>query len=213
MHLADGLASVLTHITMKVPANKEVPLSAVQGHSQASMDFAVEDYCRPRRARGDDEGAIQERLAEARISYVRAANRMESPIEKMILPWLLLADYGPAGNRPPVVHLHDADDVLPPFCPIVFVPQFPFGRFRLDLAVICTNSDSGHKALFTVECDGREFHHGSSSPEKWRADRARDINLAAWGILTVRIKGEEIYKAPSRAADQLAFRVRDWFGA
>ncbi len=202
MQLGDGLAQLFNHITIRVNG-EPVPLSAEVGQSHKSLHFAVHAFEQRCRAQDYSEESIADMVSTARVDFTRAANRCDSPIEKQILPWLLFADYG-SGAKPPAIHLWDTDDVVPPFNRVVLVPQFKFGKFRLDFAVIAKKSDT-ERALFAFECDGREFHNGSSH------DQARDITLTAWGVITVRVTGKEIYAAPERAADKLASRIRAFF--
>lgn len=141
------------------------------------------------------------RFRDAALKSVRRGiEACESPIEKLILPWLMTADYA-TDSRPATVVLWEDAHRLPPD-DVVIVPQMPFRSYRLDFGVI-VRSGSGGLAMYAFECDGAEFHQDAGHDER------RDRDLASWGFTTVRVSGADIYRAPSRAADKLAHLIRE----
>lgn len=88
-----------------------------------------------------------------------------------------------------------------------------FRAFEWQAAIVVSNrlarADLLHRAArLIVELDGRSFHDGSS---KRRADRERDIELAAAGYLTIRLDWHDITSRPlwcrQRVLDVVAART------
>lgn len=69
---------------------------------------------------------------------------------------------------------------------VQIVPQFSWGRFRMDFAIV----QSGVPVLF-IECDGAEFH---SSAEQLARDRKKDAAAEKAGITLLRFSGSDIYR-------------------
>ncbi len=70
-------------------------------------------------------------------------------------------------------------------------------------------ADMLHRAAkVMVELDGAQYHH---VPDTWRADRARDVELAAAGYVTVRFGWDDIVRRPewcrTRLSEVLASRI------
>ncbi|GAB7387405.1 hypothetical protein BSNK01_12410 [Bacillaceae bacterium] len=71
--------------------------------------------------------------------------------------------------------------------------------YRLDFHLEC--HFKGRKHLFAIECDGHEFHE--KSKEQAARDKQRDRDLASLGYVVLRFTGSEIWKDPSKCADQV----------
>jgi very-short-patch-repair endonuclease len=126
---------------------------------------------------------------------------MESPIEASIFPYLVLQDYGPSmgtasAARDP--HTPEPGDLL-------VVPQLRIHGYRLDFAVVATKAIEGinQTAIVAVECDGREFHEAIR-------DTKRDLHFHENGVVTVRLKGAEIFAEPADAARKVAKLIAEW---
>ena len=130
----------------------------------------------------------------------RAVEVAESPIEKLLLPWLIAAPCHRFRLRLARVAFID-DDERPRPRDLRVVPQLVFGRYRLDFAVV--GQIGGRTLTAAVECDGREFHHMPN-------DAVRDRYLAAYGIPTVRATGSEITARPDRVAQRVADLFERW---
>lgn len=124
--------------------------------------------------------------------YGKAQTLCESPIERDMLAALMSGCWGFCDS--PFVPVHSLRDKEAPIkdAPVVIIPQFPFGRFRLDFAILCRGE--GKPRILAVECDGKEFH----DPE---ADRLRDKQLEAFGIDVFRATGKSINAAVYDIAD------------
>ncbi|MCU1293066.1 MAG: hypothetical protein JWP08_1916 [Bryobacterales bacterium] len=81
------------------------------------------------------------------------------------------------------------------------IPQYPWGSFRVDLAL---RKPDGF--LIFIECDGHEFH---SSPEQVERDRIREQMMVDRGYPVVRFTGSEINYSPVACAQKL-LRFRRW---
>jgi very-short-patch-repair endonuclease len=63
-------------------------------------------------------------------------------------------------------------------------------------------ADMVHRAAkVVVEFDGSQYH---DVPSRWRADRARDVDLAAAGYVTIRFGWDDIVRRPDWCLDRLA---------
>lgn len=115
----------------------------------------------------------------------------ESPIERLMLISLAYMPVLHDGGDFPAICdiLHD------PFMPtsrLCVTPQFSLGRYRMDFYVQWNwDPTTGNASRLCVECDGKEFHGG----DNWTNDKVRDGFLASFGIQTLRVSGQEIYKA------------------
>ncbi len=136
------------------------------------------------------------------ISEISKGNELcESPIERLILPWLVMQDYGVHLQPwPAAVHIPKQELVLPKGG-VVIVPQFAFARFRVDFAVVGRHRQ--HSKIVAIECDGESYHDAER-------DRLRDEYLASWNIKTIRSRGASISRDPSALARQAAAEIIEW---
>lgn len=81
------------------------------------------------------------------------------------------------------------------------IPQYPWGSFRVDLALRKPNG-----FLIFIECDGKDFH---SSPEQVERDAVREQLMLDAGYPVVRFTGAEINYSAVACAEQLR-RFRRW---
>lgn len=190
--LADGAREILNELSGRSGLRSIEPNMMGEAHSASN----VYDYlCRWHRV--PDERR-EELIARGYREIEKARARCDSPIEKLIVPWLVFQDYGATPSR-----LHEPATVVPdlpkiteilPGC-VLIAPQLELGFARLDFAVMA-NTMSG-RALVAVECDGQEFHDA-------RADKIRDFWVLEAGITTVRLTGSEIHNSPRDAARKVA---------
>ena len=138
-------------------------------------------------------GELGEKFAEA---YKRAVPLCESPIERLILPWLISQDY-PGFNHNPAVLRPGESHLYVPFT-VAVIPQLPIGRYRADFALASSRKD-GKVRFVIVECDGAAFHDGVSNVVK---DVDRDVKLLSNDRVldVIRIEGKEIRRDPQAAA-------------
>ena len=72
-------------------------------------------------------------------------------------------------------------------------------------------ADMLHRAAkLVVELDGARYH---AAPGAWSADRARDVDLAAAGYVTVRFGWDDIVRRPTWCQDRLAKVIASRIGA
>jgi very-short-patch-repair endonuclease len=120
----------------------------------------------------------------------------ESPIEKLLLPWILCQEYS-FFPHVPVVLLPGESGKLQPHS-VALVPQLPIGKHRVDFAL--ASSRGGIIRFVVIECDGEEFHE----------DVVRDIDRDA-ALLRHRqvldiipLSGKKIWRDPRSAAKDVA---------
>ena len=125
----------------------------------------------------------------------------ESPIERLMLPALVFADYGPSfASFPAQIHIPSQDEA--PRGDLVIIPQFAFIKYRFDFGVLA--DVDGNWRITAVECDGEDYHQDVMK------DRRRDAYLKAFGVKTFRFKGTEIQADPLPLAAQVAAHVQTW---
>lgn len=131
-------------------------------------------------------------VAVARQHISLLFEKCESPIERLMAPWLACMNFDPVAHGPILVFssLDDADLDLPMF----IIHQYKIGGRRLDFALFTKYGDL--RRIFAFECDGLEFHNRGD-------DIFRDAELALLGILTFRSWGQEIVRAPHMVAFKL----------
>lgn len=113
----------------------------------------------------------------------------------------------------PIFHLVDCAAEIAPLCespieiqlgarllaelkpPFRIEPQYWFGNFRIDFAII----RDGWPCLF-IECDGKAFH---SSDEQVLNDLAKNRAAAIAGIPLLRLTGSEIFRQPEQCVRQI----------
>ena len=134
----------------------------------------------------------------------KASPLCESPIEHIILPWLIGQKY-PAFEWNPAVLLPGEGAQLVPFT-VAVIPQLPIGRYRADFALASSRRD-GKIRFIIVECDGKEFHDGVQNVIK---DVDRDVRLLANERVldVVRFEGREIMRSAQKCAQRAAEAVR-----
>jgi very-short-patch-repair endonuclease len=171
-----SLGDALQDSAFGVMQKEELPLRYLSGGAWASFDHALRLFVR------EDHETVR------RAGVMEVMNGLplcESPIEKHILPWLVLSDCGLGGRRKLTPVVTDIDCPEPKF----IVCQAPFLGYRLDFLIVERTSDGCLRVA--LECDGADFHG------KVRDDK-RDQDLLSGGVVTVRASGREIYDQPWR---------------
>lgn len=135
----------------------------------------------------------------AKKEFEKGSPHCESPIEREMLAALLTADWRCFGDHIPRVWVDAA-----PASKISIIPQLKIGRRRIDFAVSVPKKPIG--TVIAVECDGTDFHSAGD-------DRMRDVELAYFGILTVRFSGSEIKKDPGGCAARVVQLCAEWANA
>lgn len=167
--------------------------------TKLNTDSAVErarGFLAARHLPADEISAAADALSKEIEAGLRAC---ESPIERHLLPWLLIEDYSPLQRGFIPVHL--TSDALAPAHKVFLAPQFVIARFRLDFAIVARFR--GHAKILAVECDGADFHNRFD-------DDLRDGYLASFGVETFRATGSEIMSAPFTVAREAAHRIAQW---
>lgn len=137
-------------------------------------------------------------------AYELAKPLCESPIERLILPWLIGQEY-PGFNRNPCV-LRPGDSLKYVPYTVAIIPQLPIGRHRVDFALAASRKDKKIRFV-VVECDGAEFHDSVKNVVK---DVVRDVRLLENSRVldVVRIEGKDIYRDPQMAAVKAAMALK-----
>jgi len=131
-------------------------------------------------------------------TYHQAQALCESPIERDMLAALMTANWDQCAI--PVVPVIAASSTSIPDHPIVIVPQFQFGRYRLDFAILCRGMKPA--SIIALECDGAEFHDTEQ-------DRTRDAYLRAFGVHVFRATGSAIHRAPEEISNLIVNLAQD----
>ena len=151
-------------------------------------------------------GLTPERMTDLRDHawdmVVAASQFCESPIERMMLGPLLLANYDGFGSIPARMYLPKMEDI-PPAADVLLIPQFAFVRYRLDLAVFAKDDVRGTKVV-ALECDGNDYHKDNLR------EQTRDAMFAAFNVTVVHATGKEIYRDPCAVAARVSNILVDW---
>lgn len=140
-------------------------------------------------------------IAKGRVAARKLAAAAESPIEAMMAPALVFADYDGFESTP-------ADVVIPKemdgsdLGDVFIVPQFAFVRYRADFAIF--GEKNGNRKIVVLECDGEDFH--ADRKKDWDRDRF----FEAFGISVVRASGREIYEGAVSVAARVATELSRW---
>lgn len=134
--------------------------------------------------------ALEKQITEL---YKKAEPLLESPIERYLLPWLIVQEYTHFKGGRRYVLLPGEGNLLPERR-IAIVPQFPIGKYRADFAIAARRG--GKTKFIIVECDGSEFHKDIAR------DAWRDVDILKYPqVLAIcRISGKRIFKNPAAAA-------------
>ena len=127
----------------------------------------------------------------------------ESPIERILLPWLLAQEYTPFGR--PTVMLPGEGGRLE-YAKLALVPQLPIGRFRADFALVGKGRE--FIRFFIIECDGADYH--DQDKDAARDAQIRSLNKNVRSI--TRLTGGLIMNDPRGAAEQVRLAVSREYG-
>lgn len=150
-------------------------------------------------------GMLNEEMGKQfREAYELVKPLCESPIERIIAPWLIAQRYYGFVQNPCVLRPGESAKYVP--YTVAVIPQLPIGRYRADFALAASRRD-GKIRFVIVECDGAQFHDGVPNVVK---DIHRDVSLLANDRVldVVRLEGREIYRDPQKAADKVAKAVK-----
>ncbi len=128
-------------------------------------------------------------MAQTQETAEHLCPAFESPIEMMLLPWLIVENYGDRFETFPAKGFNHKTDNGVPAGDIVVAPQFAFVRYRADFAVLARQPTK--TAIFIVECDGAEFHTAVK-------DNPRDACFESWGVKVIRAMGSEIVQSAAQ---------------
>jgi very-short-patch-repair endonuclease len=129
-----------------------------------------------------------------------AAQRCESPIEKLLLAAITLSittNHWSFNRSIDRLIANDKPLGVPNAWPFfTIVSQWPLGNYRIDFMVFV---QGGHQ--FAVECDGHDFHERTAEQAEY--DRSRDRALQQLDIASLRFTGREIYRDPFECANEV----------
>ena len=143
------------------------------------------------------ERGAQEAAQDVRETYKWAAEKCESPIEKILVaeflrPWTTQAwDLRPEVLLPPSGSIEHVE--APPIEGVYLWPQVTIGPYRVDF-IVGVNANYNATSYVIVECDGHEFHERTKAQAQ--RDKARDRYLTGRGYRILRFTGSEIYRDP-----------------
>lgn len=141
--------------------------------------------------------------------------KCESPIER-VLAWALLKFQCCANGE---IELYPGGDFVFEGCTVgnvlhwletskspclagVGACQVTVGPYRVDFLLATQGLPRGSPPyLLAVECDGHDFHEKTKTQAA--RDKARDRNLAEWGVQTIRFTGAEIWRDPEGCAHRV----------
>lgn len=142
------------------------------------------------------------REQEIKEAADRALPFCESPIELILLPWLLTRRYYPFEFKPLVLLPGEGRKLE--YGQIALVPQMPLGRFRADF--VLAGKGRERVRLFVIECDGADYH------EDKEKDAARDAQIHKENRLVrgiIRLSGGKIMNQPREAAELVCEQVKN----
>lgn len=140
------------------------------------------------------------REQEIKEAVDRASPFCESPIERVILPWLLTRRYRPFKFKPLVLLPGEGSKLE--YGQIALVPQMPLGRFRADF--VLAGKGKEFVRFFVVECDGADYH------EDKEKDAARDAQIKRDNSRVkdiIRLTGGQIMNQPRESAETVCQHV------
>ena len=140
---------------------------------------------------------------QVRESFERGFSVCESPIEKLLLPWLLMQQYNGFNHNPAVLLAGETQKYVP--YTVAVIPQLEIGRYRADFALAASRKD-GLIRFVVIECDGAEFHDGVENVVR---DVNRDVTLlkSRRVLDVIRFSGKEIYRSARKCAAEAAEHV------
>lgn len=192
-----GLHTVLDSALVGLQA-RGVELKDVAVPIDMQTIFAAEQFQRRSAILGLSNAMVDAACERARAAIFKAQEWCDSPIEKRLLPWLVINDYGDKVLTIPAEVHNPLKQDEKPNGDCVVIPQFRFAKYRMDFAVV---TFVGAMRCVCVECDGAEEHTAEH-------DNPRDAYLRSWGIPTVRATGKEIYANPAVVAARVSDAVR-----
>lgn len=128
---------------------------------------------------------------QADKAWERGLPLCESPIEKLLLPWLICQPYQFFNFNPAVLLSGESKFYVPGT--LAVIPQLPIGRYRVDFALAA--SLGGPIRFVVVECDGKEFHDGVENVKR-DLDRDAAILNNPRVLDVVRFDGRDILRDP-----------------
>jgi very-short-patch-repair endonuclease len=192
------------HETASIVTKRDRTLKDAIDRSGAASSFALDRFRRRWASLGVSAQMTESAIERGQAAINYGVYLCDSPIEKLLLPWLVFEDYGSQVSGP--ARIIGPEDREMPIADLMIAPQFAFGRYRLDFALLVKDM-KGARRIFAIECDGAEYHMDE------HADAIRDEYLREWGVTTIRASGSEIYRHPIAVSARVAEAVMDWCGA
>lgn len=171
-------------------------LADVNPGVRTEIDMAVAKYAAGKR-RHMQSSDLEALISKGIDSVWKICARCESPIEKLIVPWLVFQDYQLVKQDEPVLMFVEGQPIEGAFA---IDPQFAIDNSRFDFLLVARLR--GRVLMLGIECDGKAFH----SEEK---DFYRDRSWEAAGISTVRLTGSAIHQSPERATLKVAQALQE----
>ncbi|MFC5353523.1 endonuclease domain-containing protein [Azospirillum himalayense] len=137
-------------------------------------------------------------------------NLCQSDIERRMLVELSYSPPWHDMKRMGEVVIHDHTMGGMPDRQVVMAPQYPVGRYRVDIGIIVNGYD-GDRLLIAIECDGHDFHE--KTKEQASRDKRRDRAFQKIGWMVFRFTGSDIFRKGEECADEVATFVAEWLDA
>lgn len=160
---------------------------------------------------GDKAKAMIEAAAQRAAQYLIddyevAAERCDSPIERIIVAQYLDPDFGLEWDllRRDILYPPSGsiDHVQPPPLDGIFLwPQIKIGPYRVDFIFGTFSRRHDEYRYVIVECDGHAFHE--KTKEQAQRDKARDRYIVARGHQILRFTGSEIFRDPRKVLNEI----------
>jgi len=138
-------------------------------------------------------------------TYFWAAEKCESPIEKIILAQFLHPHTGKEWGSvceilfPPSGAIEHCQP--PPVEGFYLWPQIKIGPYRVDFVVAAVRHNGEKPSYAVIECDGHDFHERTK--DQAQRDKSRDRYLTGRGYRILRFTGSEIYRDPDAVWEEI----------
>ncbi|KGM44471.1 hypothetical protein JY97_00565 [Alkalispirochaeta odontotermitis] len=201
--LDDALESLI--LQYKCKGDKSALIKLGKGQSRQAHDCAAHELAMREFGEGGSDLDQSIAVEQLKTNFDIGSELCESPIERTILPALLIAEWVGCEHFPAKVasaELGEVPNLIEPSRALI-VPQLRVAGRRLDFALFLPIELAVNG--FAIECDGRDYHNAID-------DVDRDIEMAKAGFATLRFTGSQIHNNPFECALIAAHQVSRFEG-
>jgi hypothetical protein len=192
-------------LRLECNGDKAKIIKSHKGQSSQAFKCAAHEMTTRETYNGASENDQRIALDQLQTSFDAGMTLCESPIERTLLPALLIAQWVGCECFPAKVSsasLEDIEGLMEPSRALI-VPQLKVAGRRLDFALFLP-IELAPKG-FAIECDGRAYHNAMDDIE-------RDVELAQSGFATLRFTGSQINTNPFECALNAVHQVEQFRG-